>query len=137
MSYGTFEQRPSGGIGRAFVYTFGAVAIASMMSIFASGSQFGEFHSFIAPTPAAARLAAAIQKLETPPKVSQEMLDEVFSGLVQKAKAGDVEAAAFVFELAHRQQNPQSCETDCSVAKVVNKLKGGEGDESKEKGARW
>jgi hypothetical protein len=43
--------------------------------------------------------------LNVAPAVSDETLQSVSHALVEKAKAGDVEAAAFVFELARIQQS--------------------------------
>lgn len=75
----------------------------TVAAIFGSGSHFGSEHQFARP-PATARLAAAVVKLDIGPTIDDQQLERIVESAMKRAETGDLEAAAFVFELAAQQR---------------------------------
>ena len=79
------------------------VIFVSCFAVFGSGSHFGSV-SHKAPTPATTQLAEAVVATGLDAEVSDDVLRQIVQAVMKRAAEGDVEAAAFVFELAARQQ---------------------------------
>lgn len=79
------------------------IAGVSVAAIFGSGSHFGSEHQFGRPS-ATTRLAAAAVELKVGPTISDEQLAGIVESALARAESGDMEAAAFVFELAVQQR---------------------------------
>ncbi|UCG31801.1 MAG: hypothetical protein JSU68_09040 [Phycisphaerales bacterium] len=74
--------------------------------VFGTGGHFGSPTRVSEHTPATTRLAEALVALELAPELDDETLQQVVQAVMQRAREGDVEAAAFVAELAAKQRQP-------------------------------
>ena len=83
------------------VFTLVLTAIV-LVAVFGTGSRMGHFQYSVEPP--ATRLAKAAVKLDAVPKLDDEVLERTVRAVLERAAGGDVEAAAFVFELAARQR---------------------------------
>ena len=90
------------------VFAFVVVAVC-LTAIFGSGIDFGEGYTTqnFAPESASSRLAGALVELGLDPALDHARLKQMTQTIMDRAAAGDIEAAAFVFELAVRQRAPR------------------------------
>ena len=97
------QPRPRSGMFGAVVIVLAAMAY---VGAFGTGSQFGGGRTYSAPASATTRLAHALVDLNLDPKISDEALRQTVQAVMDRAAAGDTEAASFVAELAALQRAP-------------------------------
>lgn len=95
------ERKPRSGMFGAVVITLAALAY---VGAFGTGSQFGGGRNYNAPTPATTRLAHALMDLNLDPEISDDAVRKTVQAVVERASAGETEAASFVVELAAMQR---------------------------------
>jgi hypothetical protein len=64
------------------------------------------------PTP---KLAKLIMSLDAAPEISEEVLTGVYEAVAEKAKAGDLEAATVLFDLAAMQREARENEKQVAL----------------------
>ena len=89
------------------VFVLGLAALC-LTAIWGTGSHIGNnsFHM----KPATTRLASALMEMKIDPQLTDESVQAVVAEVVRRAREGDVEAAAFVAELAVLQRQQPSVE---------------------------
>lgn len=78
------------------------LAAVAGVAIFGTGSHMGHFEYPVEAS--ASRLATKLVELELAPELSDQVLKQTLQAVMDRAAEGDVEAAAFVFELASLQR---------------------------------
>ena len=90
------------------------VIAAMLIVVFGSGSHFGggSHITNLDGESAVSVLAARAHKLRVTPEITDEALQQALDALQARAAKGDVDAAAFIFELAAIQRAQQEEQTD-------------------------
>jgi len=112
-----YEQSPRSGVTPMIVLSVFLISAISVAAVFVGGNRFGSptttnVHS---GEPGASLLAKRVAELKITPTISDEDLRQIQEAVMKRAKAGEVEAAAFVFDLAARQrksEKPAAVSTD-------------------------
>lgn len=79
------------------------IAALGCVAVFSGGANFGGI-SYASPETASSELARNLLELERAPKVSDEFLDQAVQAVLDRASRGEVDAVAFVAELAAKQR---------------------------------
>jgi len=102
------QQSPRSGAIPMIVLSVFLISAISVAAVFTTGSRFGSTTTNVyGGEPAASLLAKRVMELKITPKISDEDLRQIQEAVMKRAKAGEVEAAAFVFDLAARQRIPE------------------------------
>ena len=118
------QQPQRMGFGRFLIVSFVALCGMSMFWIYGAGVQIGNERTTWEATPAATtRLAHAMVEMELTPEFDEATLLAVTQAVMERARQGDVEAAAFVFELAAMQKTlTESIELEPMDEQTKNRL---------------
>ncbi len=119
------QQKPQRmGIGRFLIASFVVLCGMSLFCVYGNGVQIGNERTTWEATPAATtRLAHAIVEMDLAPELDEATLAAVTQAVLERARQGDVEAAAFVFELAAMQKAPsQTIELEPLDEETKNRL---------------
>jgi hypothetical protein len=112
-----YETQTRSGVGQLVVFGLILVGTVSCVLVFGLGSMFGHTEINATSEPAATQLARRMSELKIGPALTDEMLGQIQEAIVKRAKEGDVQAAAFVYELAARQRGNRKAESVAAAKK--------------------
>ncbi|MCK6457828.1 MAG: hypothetical protein L6Q92_15020 [Phycisphaerae bacterium] len=100
-------ESPRGSFGLGGLVVMGLIIVATVASALVLGGNGIVGNIRLTPTavPAAELLARRAIEMNVIPRISDSQLAEVLDAVMKRAKSGDVDAAAFVLDVAQRQRN--------------------------------
>lgn len=101
-----YDQGHRSGVFSIIVFSLFLIVAICVTAVYTTGSRFGSptTYNFSKGETPASLLARRVEEVDVVETISDEDLTQIHEAIMKRAKAGEVEAAAFVFDLAVRQR---------------------------------